>query len=1217
MALAVVFAGTSLHAGSPALATPGRAGPTFGDGGTVVLQVRPSSDDFGTALAMQDDDQVIVAAGAGGDFGLVRRNEYLWDGVAFGPVDGHVTTDFGGTDDVARAVTVTGSGEVVAAGSAGGDLAVARYQPGGVLDRSFDGDGRLTVDLGGPADSAFAVAALPDGRLLVVGGTGSAVSVLRVLSGGGLDPGFGDAGRATVAAPGPGRAAVLQPDGKLLVAGGGDRMTVYRFLADGGLDPSYGAGGMASVPAGQPGTAYALVLGPDGSATVAGNVGPDVAIARLDATGRLDPGFGTAGTTVTRLGVPATGYGIAQRADGALVVVGDAGDRGLAVRYTPGGVVDTSFGTAGHLVTSPSPIDGSLVTHLRAVVAHPDDGWIVAGTLGTDAVVARLYETGALGREPVDFGHEYQRTRASAVQADGRIVAVAEAGGDVALARFYPDGSRDGSFGASGLVVSDRAEYPSAVAVQPSGRIIVAAGASTGPSRATLLGFRADGSTDPSFGVDGRADVDLTGGSQLSSGLAVQPDGRLVVVGFGSAGTTLARLTENGSPDPTFGAGGRIVGALIGYPVSGAPVLVQPDGRIVFLAAERQLASSPDRRDELPAVVRFNADGSADNTFGVGGKVHFERMTLSLPTAVALQADGRIVVAGLGQASVPEMTALRLRPDGSPDPTWTMEPSRFAATFPYITSAAEVSAISIQADGRVLVGGLVNGGLALTRRLPDGRHDDTFGVHGLLPVPRTPGAVPVAIVVTNGAGLVMVGTEGVSAWPSTGFLLARVATGQLGVPTAVVAVAGNGSARVRWARPPLFDDSPITAYRVTASDGVHGVTTSDLDRREVVVKGLAPGRPYTFTVQAVRVTGDGPRSAPSNPITTGLASPTSAWGGNAGNQLGAGPGTDRLAPVVGAGVPGAVALAAGAFHSIALRADGTVWTWGWGGLGQLGDGTRATRPTPAPVPGMTNVVAIAAGAFHSMALKADGTVWVWGWNGLGQLGTGTIGDAIIPVQPQGLTGIAAFAAGFHHSLAVRTDGTVMAWGWNLYGMLGDGSTADSPIPKPVPGLTGIASVSGGALHSMALGRDGRMWTWGWNGAGQLGTYDLVDHRTPVLALAGERVTAIAAGAYHSFALQPDGTVRSFGWNAFGQLGNPSTDLGPGILNVWHLDDVVSIASGWYHGLAVKHDGTVMAWGANSSGQLGDGTRTDRSTVAPVRVPGAVAVAGGAFHSLSS
>jgi hypothetical protein len=98
-------------------------------------------------------------------------------------------------------------------------------------------------------------------------------------------------------------------------------------------------------------------------------------------------------------------------------------------------------------------------------------------------------------------------------------------------------------------------------------------------------------------------------------------------------------------------------------------------------------------------------------------------------------------------------------------------------------------------------------------------------------------------------------------------------------------------------------------------------------------------------------------------------------------------------------------------------------------------------------------MAIAAGGFHSLALKGDGTVWAWGYNRDGQLGDGTTTNRTTPVQVSGLSGVTAIAAGTHHSLALKGDGTVWAWGGNWYGQLGDGTTTNSTTPVQVSGLS--------------------------------------------------------------------------------------------------------------------------------------------------------------------
>ena len=129
-----------------------------------------------------------------------------------------------------------------------------------------------------------------------------------------------------------------------------------------------------------------------------------------------------------------------------------------------------------------------------------------------------------------------------------------------------------------------------------------------------------------------------------------------------------------------------------------------------------------------------------------------------------------------------------------------------------------------------------------------------------------------------------------------------------------------------------------------------------------------------------------------------------AWGLNTYGQLGDGSTTNRRTPVVVSGITNAVAIAAGADHSVAVLADGSVRTWGRGYRGALGSGAKANRLVPGAVSGLpANVVLVEAGRDHTMAITATGQLWDWGFNTNGQLGAGGITNKLSAQQVPGIS----------------------------------------------------------------------------------------------------------------------------------------------------------------------------------------------------------------------
>ena len=234
-----------------------------------------------------------------------------------------------------------------------------------------------------------------------------------------------------------------------------------------------------------------------------------------------------------------------------------------------------------------------------------------------------------------------------------------------------------------------------------------------------------------------------------------------------------------------------------------------------------------------------------------------------------------------------------------------------------------------------------------------------------------------------------------------------------------------------------------------------------------------------------------------------------AWGGNGNGQLGDGTTTNQWLPEEVSsngcidGANNVQAVAGGFDYSIVVDGNGTVWSWGDNGAGQLGNGGGGGNfITPSPISGISNVVSVAAGSDHTLALRADGTVWAWGNNingsdsdGNGQLGAGYLGGAMstnAPIQslvPTG-TNIVAIAAGNEFSLALDSTGTVWGWGSNESSQLGtnvvSGRDASTNLPTVVAGISNVIAIATGYDHSVALTTNKSVWTWGGNDSGQLG-----------------------------------------------------------------------------------------------------------------------------------
>jgi alpha-tubulin suppressor-like RCC1 family protein len=155
-----------------------------------------------------------------------------------------------------------------------------------------------------------------------------------------------------------------------------------------------------------------------------------------------------------------------------------------------------------------------------------------------------------------------------------------------------------------------------------------------------------------------------------------------------------------------------------------------------------------------------------------------------------------------------------------------------------------------------------------------------------------------------------------------------------------------------------------------------------------------------------------------------------AWGMNDGGELGNGGTLATKVPVQVQELRDVIAVRASDEVSLALKSDGTVWSWGGNDRGELGNGSNLESHVPIQVPGLSKVTAISMSFVtdgHSLALRADGTVWAWGYNASGQLGNGTTNNCNLPILAPGVQGVVALSAGGLHSLAVTAAGSSQAW----------------------------------------------------------------------------------------------------------------------------------------------------------------------------------------------
>lgn len=760
-------------------AAPGDLDPTFGRNGVTVTRMGYGYDVAYTSFVVRQPDGKLVM---GNGRTLLRATSA-----------GLLDTTFGDAGFVTvlpkiNALAVQTDGKLLVAGAlfqAGlttvSDFVLARYTVDGGLDAGFAKAGQLLI----PHEFAlfvqpYALALQPDGKIVVLGNLPRTAhddygtpAVMRLLPNGAWDPTFGEAGKVFI----DDRylfTLTLQPDGKILVggnAGGGTEATqavILRLNLDGSPDTTFdGDGELLSQFGADINDVSAMVVQPDGKivAAVTATYGliqiDNFEIVRLQPNGALDESFGNRGrATVDFTGESDYANALTLLPDGKLLVDGTVtnGDLPGFARLLANGGLDPSFGDGGKLIVPVGDTPFRGFNHL----VQPDGTIVLPGAL--DDLHLSLRRLQSAGAPDPTFGSAGALTAspgnseiyALAVQPDGKIVA----GGytafnahasltDWTLTRYNPDGALDPSFDGDGQLITRfdpelRSSWVKGLALQPDGKIVAVGKAFFrdagwfGLDGLGVARYNGDGTLDSTFAEGGKRsewlDLDLT---ETAAPLVIQPDGKLVVVGTSQdEGTgrdvfTAVRLLSNGALDPTFAGDGKAT-ILFAGDANPRAVALQSDGKVVIAGRAHDAANLT----YAFGVARLNADGSVDPTFAEDGWVLTGFTQSEGAYALAIQPDGKILVGGEAQGesddSNADFTLLRYQVNGALDPSFDGDGKVFTGFAP--ASLEGIRSLAVQLDGKIVATGSTsdwyNRNFAVVRYNADGSLDLSFSRDG-------------------------------------------------------------------------------------------------------------------------------------------------------------------------------------------------------------------------------------------------------------------------------------------------------------------------------------------------------------------------------------------------------------------------------------------------------------------------------------------------------
>jgi uncharacterized delta-60 repeat protein len=387
----------------------------------------------------------------------------------------------------------------------------------------------------------------------------------------------------------------------------------------------------------------------------------------------------------------------------AALVVGVCAPAALAAP----GDLDSTYGSGGKATIDFGANEGAFALRLQ-----PDGKLVLGGYVQSNAghrsAAFRLMENGTRdlgfsgdGAGEIDFGST-DVANAVALQSDGKIVLAGQTeptGSNFTVGRLTAAGAPDGTF--SGATGGDTVEFfgndsAHAVFVQPDGSIVLAGYGGMNNNLAQTR-VSSTGGLDNGFGSLGLSEENL-GGSEFAFGGALQPDGKIITVGSTSLASDIAfsRINANGSPDTSVENNG-VISLSVGGADVGRAVAVLPNGKIL-------IAGGGGPGNDM-FVLRLNPDATSDDSFGNNGFTLVDFGGVDDARAMAVQANGKIVLAG-STNNGGDMAVARLQPGGTLDTTFgnggkrTIDFGRTDTAF----------GVGLQNDGKIVVGGITAGG---------------------------------------------------------------------------------------------------------------------------------------------------------------------------------------------------------------------------------------------------------------------------------------------------------------------------------------------------------------------------------------------------------------------------------------------------------------------------------------------------------------------------